>query len=90
MADKEERIEISKYDLNNKEWNGDTHIDIQKVYTRKEVIERMAKAICRTYGEDCETCRFNGNEKGCKRYLEFRNYIAMAEAALNALLEDQK
>ena len=55
--------------------------------TRKEAINRMAKALCRTYGEDCETCRFNGNEKGCKRYLEFRNYIAMAEAALNALLE---
>ena len=57
---------------------------------RSEAIERMAKALCRTYGEDCETCRFNGNEKGCKRYLEFRNYIAMAEAALNALLEEQK
>lgn len=35
MAEKEERIEISKYDLNNKEWNGDTPIDIQKVYTRQ-------------------------------------------------------
>ena len=55
--------------------------------TRQEAIEKMAKAICRTYGEDCETCRFNGNEKSCKRYLEFQNYIAMAEAALNALLE---
>lgn len=55
--------------------------------TREKAIEKIAKAICRTYGEDCETCRFNGNEKGCKRYLEFRNYIAMAEAALNALLE---
>ena len=55
--------------------------------TREQAIEKMAKAICITYGEDCETCRFNGNEKGCKRYLEFQNYIAMAEAALNALLE---
>ena len=56
-------------------------------FTREQAIEKMAKALCRTYGEDCETCRFNGNEKGCKRYLEFRNYIAMAEAALNELLE---
>ena len=55
--------------------------------TREQAIEKIAKAICRTYGEDCETCRFNGNEKGCKRYLEFQNYIAMAEAALNELLE---
>ena len=54
---------------------------------RSEAIERMAKALCRAYGEDCETCRFNGNEKGCKRYLEFRTYITMAESALNALLE---
>ena len=59
-------------------------------FTREQTIEKIAKAICRTYGEDCETCRFNGNEKGCKRYLEFQNYIAMAEAALNALLEDKK
>ena len=59
--------------------------------SRSEVIEKMAKVICRrTYGEDCETCRFNGNEKGCKRYLEFRNYIAMAEATLNSLLENKK
>ena len=58
-----------------------------KNYKRSEAIEKMAKALCRTYGEDCETCRFNGNEKGCKRYLEFQNYIAMAEAALNELLE---
>ena len=62
----------------------------EKKYKRSEAIEKIAKAICRTYGEDCETCRFNGNEKGCKRYLEFRNYIAMAEAALNALLENKK
>ena len=55
--------------------------------SRSEAIEKIAKSICRTYGEDCETCRFIGNEKGCKRYLEFQNYIAMAEAALNELLD---
>lgn len=62
----------------------------EKKYKRSEAIEKIAKAICRTNGEDCETCGFNGNEKGCKRYLEFSNYIAMAEAALNELLEGQK
>lgn len=43
MADKEERIEISTYDLNNKEWNGDIPIDIHKVYTRQEAIRRIAR-----------------------------------------------
>lgn len=58
--------------------------------SRKEAIERMAKALCRTDGDDCETCGFNGNEKGCKQCLEIGNYITMAEAALNSLLEVQK
>lgn len=55
--------------------------------TREQAIEKMAKAICRTDGEDCETCGFNGNEKGCKQYLEIGNYITLVKAALNALLE---
>lgn len=45
----------------------------------------MANAICRTDGENCETCGFNGNEKGCKQCLEIGNYITLAKAALNAL-----
>ena len=45
MADKEERIEISTYDLNNKEWNGDIPIDIHKVYTRQETIQVMSDAL---------------------------------------------
>lgn len=56
-------------------------------FTREQAIEKMAKAICRTDGEDCETCGFNGNEKGCKQYLEIGNYITLSKAALNALLE---
>lgn len=54
--------------------------------TREQFIMVVAKAICRTDGEDCETCGFNGNEKGCKQYLEIGNYITLAKAALNALL----
>ena len=95
MADKEERIfirkgtaiELCKF-IYRDGCAGEMHCCSCEIsIPRSEVIERMAKALCRTYGEDCETCRFNGNEKGCKRYLEFRNYIAMAEAALNELLE---
>lgn len=56
---------------------------------RSEAIEKIAKAICRIDGEDCETCGFNGNEKGCKKYLEIGNYITYAETALNALLEEK-
>ena len=52
--------------------------------TRAEAIEKMAKAICQTDIESCETCVFN--EKECKQYLK-NNYITLAEAALDALLE---
>ena len=97
MADKEERILIARssdYTLTDTDkgelFEGKIAPHCANAFTRQEAIERMAKALCITYGEDCETCRFNGNEKGCKRYLEFRNYIAMAEAALNALLEVEK
>ena len=94
MADKEERILIARstdYTITDTDegalFDGKIAPHCANVMTREQAIEKMAKVICKTYGEDCETCRFNGNEKGCKRYLEFRNYIAMAEAALNALLE---
>ena len=97
MADKEERILIARstdYTITDTDegalFDGKIAPHCANVMTREQAIEKMAKVICRTYGEDCETCRFNGNEKGCKRYLEFRNYIAMAEAALNALLENKK
>ena len=91
----EKSILIQEYDENpckaKREWVLGAGIKgPEKKYKRSEAVQIIAKALCVTYGEDCETCRFNGNEKGCKRYLEFRNYIAMAEAALNALLEVQK
>ena len=55
--------------------------------TREQFIMVVAKAICRTDGESCITCGFNCNEKGCKRYLEFGNYITQAEAVLEDILE---
>ena len=57
--------------------------------TREQTIEKIAKALCRTDGDDCETCGFVGNEKGCKKYLEIGNYITQAEVALEDLLEDK-
>ena len=72
MADKEERI-----------WIGTTEKKIQlKQMTRQEAIERMAKAICASNMApdclwECESCdRWKGSDKEA------------AEAALNALLED--
>ena len=59
----------------------------EKKYKRSEAIEKIAKAICRIDGDDCETCRFNGNEKGCKQYLEIGNYITMAKVVLEDILE---
>lgn len=55
--------------------------------TREQFIMVVAKAICKTDGESCITCGFNCNEKGCKRYLEFGNYITQAEAVLEDILE---
>ena len=63
------------------------HAEYQGI-TREQFIYKMAKALCKTDGDDCETCGFNGNEKGCKAYLEIGNYITQSEVALNALLED--
>lgn len=83
MAEKEERIEISKYDLNNKEWNGDTPIDIQKVYTLQEAINRMAKAIFNYYTDGIEPQNW--------KLKEVRdNFNKVAEAALNALLGEKE
>lgn len=56
-------------------------------FTRKQVIHKIAKAICRTDGESCITCGFNCNEKGCKEYLEFGNYITQAEVVLEDILD---
>ena len=65
------------------------HAEYQGI-TREQFIYKMAKALCKTDGDDCETCGFNGNEKGCKRYLEFGNYITQAEAVLEDILEEKK
>lgn len=102
MADKEERIEISTYDLNNKEWNGDIPIDILKVYTRQKAIEIMAKAICRQDNllESCRQCLTQCDKEKqknmCEHILKKRkdniepSYFDKAEAALNALLGGAK
>lgn len=55
--------------------------------TREQFIMVVAKAICKTDGESCITCGFNCNEKGCKQYLKFGNYITQAEAVLEDILE---
>lgn len=59
-----------------------------KGITREKFIMVVAKAICKTDGESCITCGFNCNEKGCKQYLKFGNYITQAEAVLEDILED--
>ena len=77
MADKEERILHIVQKLDGR-FVGENRISAQ------EAIERMAKAICASNMEpdclwECETCdRWKGSDKKA------------AEAALNALLEEQK
>ena len=96
MAEKEERILITQWNINHDICLAPTEYqcgtskscdDCKVGMSRQEAIEKIAKAICRIDGDDCETCGFNGNEKGCKQYLEIGNYITMAEVALNELLE---
>ena len=77
MADKEERILHIVQKLDGR-FVGENRISAQ------EAIERMAKAICASNMEpdclwECETCdRWKGSDKKA------------AEAALNALLENNK
>lgn len=83
MANKEERIEVCTYDLNNINGNGDIPIDILKVYTRQEAIEVMAKAM------------FEWQRPGCRGDVpiedvwnnEQEGYEKLAEVALNAFLK---
>ena len=78
MANKEERI-----------WIGTTEKKIQlKQMTRQEVIERMAKAMCHSPFESCEGCIVQKKKQACKQALE--GMKELAEAALNALLENKK
>lgn len=58
--------------------------------TRKQVIYKIATALCKTEVEDCKTCGFNGNEKACKEYLEIGDYITQAKAVLEDILEEKK
>ena len=94
MADKEERITIHKVlypckkcsiNCNKNDWKDcDFYQNYISGITRQEAIERMAKAICASNMApdclwECETCdRWKGSDKKA------------AEAALNALLEDNK
>ena len=91
MADKEERILIARssdYTLTDTDkgelFEGKIAPHCANVFTRQEAIERMAKAICKL---SC-ACKYDacGN---CTEFLE--HYTPdLAEAALNALLEEQK
>ena len=82
MADKEKRILITTRHKNEK--LNMTFTDMYKEYTIQEAIERMAKAICKI---SC-ACKYYscGN---CTEFLEHYQ-PEIAEAALNALLEDKK
>lgn len=91
MAEKDEKIEISKYDLSKKEWNGDIPIDIHKVYTRQEAIERMANVIRKKLFKNegpTQKIKEEGLEQEYNRYVDVM-CECIAEAALNALLEAQ-
>ena len=58
----------------------------EKNYKRSEVVQIIAKALCRTDGGDCTICSFNSNKKGCKKYLETERYITQAKVVLEDIL----
>ena len=79
----EERIAIDKYDLDEKEWNGDIPIDIHKDYSRREAIEKMAKAQFNFMWQNKYSWKNVEDE-------DKKSFYKSAEVALNALLEEDK
>lgn len=95
MADKEERILIARstdYTITDTDegtlFDGKIAPHCANVMTRQEAIERMAKAMCHSPFESCEGCIVQKKKQACKQALE--GMKELAEAALNALLEDNK
>ena len=86
MAEKEERILITTRHKNEK--LNMTFTDMYKEYTIQEAIERMSKAMCHSPFESCEGCIVQKKKQACKQALE--GMKELAEAALNALLENKK
>lgn len=54
--------------------------------TRQEAIEKMAKAMCHSPSGTCEDCFARESKKACKQAMF--GMKELAEAALNALLEE--
>ena len=56
--------------------------------TRKQAIYKMAKALCNWYYHKCSECALKDKPKECRRFLKDSDFCEKAEAALNALLEE--
>ena len=85
MADKEERIWL-EFDIPKPK--GAIEATRCTTMTRQEAIKRMAKAKCHSPYKSCEGCIVQKKKQACKQALE--GMKELAEAALNALLEDKK
>ena len=95
MAEKEERILIARstdYTITDTEagalFDGKIAPHCANVMTREQAIEKMAKVMCHSPFESCEGCIVQKKKQACKQALE--GMKALAEAALNALLENKK
>ena len=87
MAKKEERIAVAKM-LTGLDDDGSAQLDHFKIYTRAEAIEKIAKAMCHSPSGTCEDCFARESKKACKQAMF--GMKELAEAALNALLEETK
>ena len=94
MADKEERILITQWNINydicpapiEPQCGIAKSCDDCKVgMSRQEAIEKISHALCTQMHGPCESCEAGagGNENHCNDYKTY------AEAALNSLLEDK-
>ncbi len=87
MAEKEDYIVISRKDFDYKKGHYVTHL--AKQISRTEAINRTAKAVCMRDMYGCERCVFGKDKEKCEEWIAF-NHIRDAEAALNALLNNEK
>lgn len=59
---------------------------------RQEAIEKMAKILCKRDADynNCLACSCATNEKECSKHAEELGYFELAEAALDAILSEDK
>ena len=80
------KLRIAIYETSEKIVEGG-YGDFYNTIERKTAIEKMAKAMC--YNQSRYIVWKNCDGKSCDKCRYYINWLQLAEAALNALLEDE-